>query len=152
MEKLLPYLFFLLFSTSVLAQKKFVIISNSKIGTVTSEYVQTINLDNNDTTYLVFCSFRNAKYKHISVDKSISFLNDDDLKSFVKDLQNALIEMENKVNMDWTRENYGLSLYDNGNRLFLREKPSKGNGYTTLTKKQVIEFIAWLEAIDFGKG
>jgi hypothetical protein len=36
--------------------------------------------------------------------------------------------------------------------LYILEKPKKGSGYTTLSKKQVEEFIFWLEKIDFGKG
>jgi len=143
----------LLFSTCIYAQKKRVNLSKSTIGTISAEYTKSIDLEKNDTLYYVYCGFQNKKYSSISDIKSIFITKDEDLKSLIKDLKTAVNEMGvDKVNINWTRENYELVLYDFSNELYILEKPKKGSGYTTLSKKQVEEFIFWLEKIDFGKG
>jgi hypothetical protein len=152
MKKINFLLIALLITSFSYAQKKRITISESKIGGLINSYSKSINLETNDTIYLVHSGFQNEKYKAITDIKSVSFYSKQDLQDFIKDLKNALIEMESKVSMNWKRERYSLDLFDFSNQLYLQEAPKKGSGYTLLTKKVVAEYIAWLETIDFGKG
>lgn len=152
MKKINYLIIALLIASFSYAQKKRITISESKIGELINSYTKSINLETNDTLYLVYSGFQNEKYKTITDIKSVSFFRKEDLQEFIKDLKSALIEMESKVSMNWKRERYNLDLYDFSNQLYLQEPPKKGSGYTLLTKKVVAEYIAWLETIDFGKG
>jgi len=152
MKKISFILIALLFANFFYAQKKRVTISESKIGGLSNSYTKSINLETKDTIYSVFSGFQNEEYKTITDIKYIAFSNNENLKEFIKDLKNALIEMESKVSISWKREYYKLDLYDFSNELYLQEAPKKGKGYTLLTKNQVSEYIVWLETIDFGKG
>ena len=77
---------------------------------------------------------------------------DIELKGFMKDLKTAILEMETKQNIEWKRDLYILALFDFSNRLYIYERPTKGSGYTTISKKEAEELIKWLESFEFGKG
>jgi hypothetical protein len=152
MKKISFIIIALLFTNCFYAQKKRITISEAKIGSLTNIYSKSINLETKDTIYSVFSGFQNEEYKTITDSKYIGFTNNENLQEFIKDLKNALIEMESKVSINWKKEYYKLDLYDFSNELYLQEAPKKGKGYTLLTKNQVSEYIVWLEKIDFGKG
>lgn len=143
---------FSLFTVSMIAQRKTVDISSLKAGQVSAKYSKVINLETKDTVSYVYLGFQNAKYSSISDIKSIMLSRQEDLKEFIKDLKIALPEINTKQNIDWTKNNYGLTVYDFSNGLYLREKEKNGSGYTILQKKDVEKLIIWLESIDFGKG
>lgn len=144
-------IFLLAFSVSGNAQQKRVTILESKIGLLSPMYGKTIDLDSNTTNYYLYIGFQNQKYSSITDLKSVFITNDADLKVLIKDLKMALIEMETKQNIEWTKDKYKLSLYDFSNKLYFSESPKKGSGYTTISKKEVEKLIIWLESIQFGK-
>jgi hypothetical protein len=135
-----------------MAQKKRVDVSKSNIGSLMSTYVKSIDLEVKDTVYYVYIGFQNEKYKTITDAKSIFLTKDVEVKALIKDLKTAVLEMETKQNIEWRKELYVLALYDFSNRLYISEKPTKGSGYTTISKKEVEELIKWLESFEFGKG
>ena len=143
---------FLCYANSLMAQKKRVDVSKSNIGSLMSTYVKSIDLEVKDTVYYVYIGFQNEKYKTITDAKSIFLTKDVEVKALIKDLKTAVLEMETKQNIEWRKELYVLALYDFSNRLYISEKPTKGSGYTTISKKEVEELIKWLESFEFGKG
>jgi len=153
MRKLLVLLLFALtLNMGLNAQKKRIEISEHRYWTIRANYNKVINLENNDTTYMLFICFQNAKYTHISNVCCISFYSQKELNEFLKDIKIALPEMSSKTNINWDRELYGLSVYDFVNSLYLIESPSEGTGYTRLSKKGVEKLIYWVETIQIGKG
>lgn len=153
MKKLLFVLVvFLCYSNLITAQKKTVDISKVKIGFLKPSYLKTIDIEAKDTTYYVYIGFQNQKYTTITDTKSVFLTKDIEVKVFIDNLKMAMVEMETKQNIKWEKELYTLGLFDFSNRLYVFEKPTKGNGYTTISKKEVEELIKWLESFEFGKG
>jgi hypothetical protein len=71
---------------------------------------------------------------------------------FIGDLKKALPDMETKKVVTIKKPVYSIYLYDYSTKMFLELPEKKGTGYTTIDKNVVQSVIAWLEAIDFGKG
>lgn len=149
---LLISLLFLCYSNSTMAQKKRVDVSKSDIGGLMLTYAKSIDLEIKDTIYYVSVGFQNLKYKTITDVKSVFITKDIELKAFTKDLKTAIVEMETKQNIEWKKDLYVLALYDFSNRLYISERPTKGSGYTTISKKDAEELVKWLESFEFGKG
>lgn len=152
MKKLsLKSLLAILFAVSMNAQKKTIDVSLIKIGQISGKYSKVIDLEKNDTLSYVYLGFQNFKYKTISDIRSVFFPKQEDLKSFVEDLKTALPEVGSKQNIDWKRQLYSISVFDFSSNLYLSERPSKGDGYTIISKKELEKLIAWLETIQIGK-
>jgi hypothetical protein len=152
MKKIILFLVMsLAFTVSGNAQQKRVTILESKFGLLSPMYGKTIDLDTNTTNYYLYIGFQNQKYSSITDLKSVFITKDADLKALIKDLKTALIEMETKQNIEWTKDKYKLALYDFSNKLYFSESPKKGSGYTTISKKEVENLILWLESFQFGK-
>jgi hypothetical protein len=133
------------------AQKKTMDVSSIKIGQISAKYSKVIDLEKKDTISYVYLGFQNFKYRTLSDIRSVFFPKQEDLKSFVEDLKTALPEMGSKQNIDWKRQLYSISVFDFSNNLYLFERPSKGDGYTTLSKKELEKLIEWLDSIQIGK-
>jgi hypothetical protein len=144
----------LLFSSSYFSQIKTVDISDKKIGSLSCLYTKKINLDKNDTSYVVFISYQNKEYTSITDLKSIYMSQRDSLtfKEFIIVLKKALPEMETKTSINWRKEKYEINLYDFSKEMYLSEPTNKGKGYCTLKKADVIKLINWLESFTFGIG
>ena len=145
-------IFILLITFNLNAQTKRITISEQQIGSISSKYIKSINTETKDSLYLVYLGFQNEKYKTITDIKSISLSNKGEKDELVEDLKTASIEVENKVEMNWNRNNYQILLFDFTNQVYIYGNPKKGSGYTTLNKKETEKLIEWLESIDFGKG
>lgn len=148
---LLKSLLAILLAVSMNAQKKTIDVSLIKIGQISGKYSKVIDLEKNDTLSYVYLGFQNFKYKSISDIRSVFFPKQEDLKSFIEDLKTALPEIGSKQNIDWKRQLYSISVFDFSNNLYLFERPSKGDGYTTLNKKELEKLIEWLDSIQIGK-
>jgi len=148
------YLYFLIYflSFSIYSQNKRVSISTAKIGAIDCKYAKSINLERKDTIYYTFIGFKDERYKTLDETASIMIADDKELQKLVSDLKLSLSEMDSKPDLNFTREQYKIYLFNFTELLYLYQTPSKGDGYTTLTKKEVDEFIVWLEKINFGKG
>ena len=55
-----------------------------------------------------------------------------------------------KVDMDWNREEYKLTLYNFSKNLILTEGKGTG-GYTLLSKNNVRDLMELVSTVDFGK-
>lgn len=152
--KIISLLFTLLISSSYFSQIKTVDISDKNIGSLHCRYFKSINLDKNDTTYIVFISYQNKEYSAITDLKSIFISESDSLtfKEFIDVLKKALPEMETKTSIGWRKDKYEINLYDFSKELYLSEPLKKGKGYCTLKKADVIKLISWLESFKFGIG
>lgn len=148
---LLKSLLAILCTISMNAQKKTMDVSSIKIGQISAKYSKVIDLEKKDTISYVYLGFQNFKYRTLSDIRSVFFPKQEDLKSFVEDLKTALPEMGSKQNIDWKRQLYSISVFDFSNNLYLFERPSKGDGYTTLSKKELEKLIEWLDSIQIGK-
>ena len=75
-----------------------------------------------------------------------------DIEQCTKDMKTAFKQMFSgeKVNMDWMRERYKLTLYDFTSELYFAEAKGTG-GYTIMSKRAVSDFIEIISTIDFGK-
>lgn len=148
---LLKSLLAILCTISMNAQKKTMDVSSIKIGQISAKYSKVIDLEKKDTISYVYLGFQNFKYRTLSDIRSVFFPKQEDLKSFVEDLKTALPEMGSKQNIDWKRQLYSISVFDFSNNLYLSERPSKGDEYTTLSKKELEKLIEWLDTIQIGK-
>ena len=139
----------------LLCQKKYEDLAKTKIGNVECTYSRAIDLDKGDTAKFIYMGFQNEKYSAISDRKSILLPvkeNNEDIASFLKDLKIAAGEMEKKQNITWDRSLYSLYIYDFSKKLYLAEKKDRGDGYTTLSKKEVDKLILWFENLGFKAG
>ena len=151
MKKLL----FLLLSTLVVnanAQIKRIKLLEKEIGPITLLYQKSVNLDTGDSLYFAFLGFQNAKYTSITDRKSIAFSDNSKLNEFIKDLKSAhkLMELDEKVSMEWKKESYSIILYDFTKELYLETKRGVG-GYTIINKNGVLNLINVLLRIQLGK-
>jgi len=147
---LLPLLAFFVINAN--AQTKRIKLLDKKIGPIDILYQKSVDLENEDSLYLVYLSFQNAKYYRITDIRGIAFLDSSRLTEFINDLKSALKQMElgEKIQMNWSRTIYELDLYDWTKKLSLESKKD-GNGYILIDKKIVSKLISTLLSINFGK-
>lgn len=120
-------------------------------GRVQVLYQRSINIDKEDTMYMVFLVYQNAKYSTIADTKIIGIYQNEELAKLIKDLTTAYNEMSKgeKVELEWSRDKYRLALYNFSNNLYLYE--AKGSsGYTMLNKKEIVQMVELLSSIDIG--
>jgi hypothetical protein len=137
-------------ATTLLAQEKKITLAQKKIGTVNCKYISNVTLT--DTTNHFFLSFQNAHYKSIVDLVYISlypYSDSSEVLEFVHDLKDAFKETGTKQTIHWNKENYLIAVYDFAAELYLIESLKKGNGYTTLTKKEVETLILWFEELGY---
>lgn len=137
----------LMLCISTTAQKKTIKVSEDKIGSLTCNKYQVIDMLAKDTTTDIYISFKNAKYSYITDIAGIFFFITDiyDIKDFIDDLKLAEKEMDTKQSIEWKRDKYTIYLYDfNPGKLYI-EEPKRNGGYTTINKKQVGKLVEWME-------
>ena len=134
------------------AQTKRENLLSDKVGTINIKYIKSTDLDKNDIYYFVYLSFQNEKYTTITDTKSLGFKDKESLSEFVKDLNTAKTQMDlnQKVNLSWNRNNYNLKLYDFTNVLYITQSDGV-KGYCTINNNLVEKLIQLLSKIDFGK-
>lgn len=149
MKKMTLSLILIFLAVSLFSQTKRIELSKEKIGNFNCSYFKSIDLEKGDTLYYVFLGFQNMKYQSITDIKSLFFTTQEQISQFVKDLTQALPEMENKGSqMDWKRDLYTLHKYDFSKNLYVEEK--KGLGYTVISKKQIEDLIKWFGTFQIG--
>lgn len=141
----------MLIKVSIAQTKKRTVLAESKIGSITCQYHEIIDLEKGDTIYFIYLGFQNAKFTTITDIKSIGIFTKEEQTNLIKDLNAALLEIGNKTSMSWDRGPYSINLYDFSNQLYLQQGKTKGSGYTLLTSKNVQQLIDWLGAITLGK-
>ena len=129
----------IIMSLQVMAQEKTVTVSELRLGYTNLKKQHKINLETNDTTTYTYISYKNEKYRTITDIQVIIF---DDLQQFRNDLESSIDNIRSNVN--WSRDKYNIICYDFTSEIYLYSKRSK---YVSLTKKQAIKIIDWIDKL-----
>lgn len=136
----------MLVSSVLNAQVKRETLKEVKIGQFNCSHKKTIDLDTEEVFEYVSITFQDANYSHIISIKSVLIPDAEVLAQFIKDLENAYPEMTAGTDMNWTRNDYGIDVYDFNKWLYLRA--AKGKAYAMANRKQIENLIIWLKTID----
>ena len=153
MKNIIIGLFLFCFSTiSAFAQVKRDRFIEKYAGNLKITYQRTIDMDKGDTFYSVLFSFQNDKYKTLTDTKVILLSNIADVEQCVKDIKSVFKQMFSgqKVDMEWTRDKYKMTLYDFTSDMYFADTKGTG-GYTIMNKRAVSDFIEIISTINFGK-
>lgn len=149
--KSISLIIFLFCSISLSAQVKRDKFLEKNAGNLKITYQKITDMDKDITSYVVYLSFQNEKYKSLTDIKVVGLYNVADIEQCKKDMKSAFKQMfGGKVNMDWMRERYKLTLFDFTSDLYFYDVKGVG-GYTIMSKRAVSDFIEIISTIDFGK-
>lgn len=149
--KSISLVIFLFCSISLSAQVKRDKFLEKNAGNLKITYQKITDMDKDITSYVVYLSFQNEKYKSLTDIKVVGLYNVADIEQCKKDMKSAFKQMfGGKVNMDWMRERYKLTLFDFTSDLYFYDVKGVG-GYTIMSKRAVSDFIEIISTIDFGK-
>lgn len=113
------------------------------------EYMMKVDVEKEDTTYIVYSSFQNRKYSTITDIGSIFITDKETLNNLIKDLKLIIEQIDAKVDFDIKRDDYELSLSDElSKQLFIFDDDGK---YTVISKKGTVLWLQWLESLDKSK-
>lgn len=149
---IMRYLFILIFSlliASANAQRFETNIKEAKIGTLECEYRRIVETGS-DTLYIIFCSFQNKTYSHITDIGSVGIYKQERLDSLISNLERFLPYLDTE-GMDVAVDVLGVCHLRKSAKFNLLFIEVKGGKYTTLSKAKVIEWIAWLKSIKLHK-
>lgn len=133
----------------VFGQTKTVTIIKEKIETINIEYQKVINIENNDTSYMVFIWFQNSVYSTITDIRVILLYTNVLLSEFIKDISDAQ-KQTGKDDVDWDRKYY--KIHFSGETKFITLYDERYIGYTYLYSKKMIDrFISVLKSINLSK-
>ena len=123
-------------------------LSEKKIGSLNCKNLETINLPTNDTTYEIRCTFQNQQYQHITDIGSVSFHSElkNDLDEIISQLKECIKYMDDK-SYSFSIGQFRIS--DKFKILWISNYDD--TKYTTLSKKNVLKWIKWLEECTFIK-
>ncbi len=152
MKKLIGLIIFASSFFNVSAQIKRNTLLEKKIGPINLEYTKIVDIDRNNTRYMVSLTFQNEEYKSIIDVKVIGFFDSTKLNEFIQDLNSAFKQMElnEKVDMTWGKKDYNLQLYTFSKDLYLYSVNSVP-GKTILNTKKVSSLSTALSKIQYGK-
>jgi hypothetical protein len=147
MKKLLSILLVLgVFSTHLFSQTIKKDLSSKKIGSLDCSYKMEVKLgDFNvvDTSLYIFCSFQNQKYSSITDIGYIMITTMSGKDRIVSNLKECVKYMDDKSISFSIGE---FDLYDFSKNLYINSEGSVKK-YTTLSKKNVLKWIEWLESV-----
>lgn len=127
-------------------RKKTEVINKDKIGLIECSYNRLIDLDQQDTSMIVFLSFRNMEYQYI-IDYGVVGLsameNSTDIYELISDLREAQVEIVKNSEMSWVRDDYYLRILDKNTLIFR----TKEDDYVYIYKKQIPLLIDWLNTV-----
>ena len=129
------------------AQKKSITKSELTIGYTTFKQEITIDLDVGDTLRYVYISFKNEKYKSITDMKYIILHTKNNFEEFKKDFLMASKECSTGSNIDWSRKDYALVIYDFSNNIYLTDKTLRA--YTLISPNNAKKINEWLNSVEF---
>lgn len=143
MKKILSILLVLgVFSTNLFSQTIRKDLDEKKIGSLDCSYKMSIDLEKSDTSLYVYCSFQNMKYSSIVDIGSIMITTMEEKSKMVSDLKQCVKYMGGEF--DFTVGQF--QLYDFSKNLYIRTSSGVEKS-TTLSKKNVLKWIEWLESI-----
>ena len=138
MKKILLVLF--LFQSFIgISQTVSKTISKKKIGYVLNcENTMKIDMSTNDTSYTIYCGFQNQKYQHITDLGSVFMMRKETLDKTISNLKECVKYMDDK-SISFSIGQFVI--YDFSKSLYINDDSK----YTTLSKKNVLKWIKWLE-------
>lgn len=114
-------------------------LNKKKIGFVLDcKNEMKIDMSTNDTSYTVFCSFQNQKYRHIIDIGSVFMMRKETLDKTISQLKECLKYMDDK-SISFSIGQF--EKYDFSKNLYIKDDGKS----TTLSKKGVTKWIEWLE-------
>ena len=125
-------------SLQLYSQKSNKTIYEKNFGSLDCEFERVIDLSTSDTSYYIYCGFQNQKYSSITDLGSIFLTNQTDLLKTIEDLKECVKYMDDK---SISFEIGIFKIYDFSKGLYIND----GDKYTTLSKKNVLKWIKWLE-------
>lgn len=147
MKKILLILLVLgVFSTHLFSQTIKKDLSSKKIGSLDCSYVMKVKLgDFNvvDTSLYIFCGFQNQKYSSITDIGYIMITTMSGKDRIVSNLKECVKYMDDKSISFSIGE---FDLYDFSKNLYINSE-GRVKKYTTLSKKNVLKWIEWLESV-----
>lgn len=117
-------------------------ISKRTAGLVTCVNEEKIDIQTQDTNFLITLSFQNTSYQYI-IDSKFIFINSEDgIKDLIEKLGFA-IEWVDYRKADWrcSFNTTSISVYAGRSKVYL----SSGGGQTWMKKTHVLKLITWLE-------
>ena len=145
MKKILSILLVLgVFSTHLFSQTIRKELDRKEFGTLNCTYSISIDVGNSDTSFYVYCSFQNQKYKSITDLGSISIYKMEDKDKMVSDLKECVKYMDDK-SISFSIGQF--TLYDFSKNLYITDRSDYTNKTTSINKKNVLKWIEWLESI-----
>ena len=143
MKKILSILLVLgVFSTHLFSQTIKKDLDEKKIGTLNCSYKMSVKLGESDTSFYIYCSFQNMEYTSIVDIGSIMITSMEEKSKMVSDLKQCVKYMGSEFDFSLGQ----FQLYDFSKNLYI--KTSSGvEKSTTLSKKNVLKWIEWLESI-----
>jgi len=139
MKKLLIVLL-CIFSTQIFSQTITKDLKKEKIGSLKCSYIMKLKVGSSDTSLYVYCGFQNQKYSTIVDIGSIMITTMEKKDNIVSDLKECVKYMDDK-SISFSIGQFDL--FDFSKNLYINDNRK----YTTLSKKNVLKWIEWLESI-----
>lgn len=143
MKKTISILFVLL-SVSLFGQTKRVELSSDATYSYSVEHQMIVDIEAKDTIEAVVIYFSNIKYRSITDLRIISFVENERLEQFKKDLSAAIENIGTKDAIKWDREDYTISV--SGKRIYLYDEDK---GCTMMNLKHSKRLLEYLKPIKF---
>lgn len=124
------------------AQVRRTILSESKIGPITSKYYKITT--ESDSGYGIYFGFQNAMYQHI-IDIKGTTIEKEDRQILIDNLKKSIVDLDGPDMVTYEGRKYTLVVPDKMDRIFFYGKDR--SGYCLLTTDDVKNMITWLENI-----
>jgi hypothetical protein len=145
MKKLFTILLVLgVFSTHLFSQTIKKDLDNKKIGSLDCSYKMSVKVGESDTSFYIYCFFQNQTYSSITDIGGVFITTIKGKDRIVSDLKQCIKYMDDK-SISFTINEF--TLYDFSKNLYIKDKSDYSEKYTTLSKKNVLKWIEWLESI-----
>ena len=145
MKKILSVLLVLgVFSTHLFSQTIKKDLDNKKIGSLDCSYKMSVKVGESDTSFYIYCFFQNQKYSSITDIGGVFITTIKGKDRIVSDLKQCVKYMDDK-SISFTINEF--TLYDFSKNLYINDTTDHRRKYTTLSKKNVLKWIEWLESV-----
>jgi len=132
------------FSTSLFSQTSKKTISEKKCGLLTCKNFSETNVETDETSYYVYCSFQNTDYQHIVDIGSFMMFSQSSVDEKIEQLENCVKYMDNKSD-SFSYDDFRI--YDFSKNMYIYDDDKS----TWINKKNVIKLIEWLKLVDMGE-
>ena len=133
------------FSTSLFSQTSKKSLSKKKCHSLECENFKSTNVETDETSYYVYCSFQNMKYQHITDIGSWIMSTPSKIDEMIEELEMCLDYMDNKSD-SFISSSLRFRVNDDSKFLYIWEDGK----FCFTNKKKTIQLIEWLKSVDMG--